>query len=181
MSKNISTARENILSIACALFYCNGYNSTGFAQIAAQAGVTETCIYELFGSKEELCIACLNRRHTYWFNKLIEFIDEAETPKSKMVASFDFLYQMNIEEDFRGCSFLNIMPEVTVRNQGVLAVIQNHKKELRDFFKGQLKGQKQYIIDHVYLLFESAIIESQLFRSQWPVESSRQLIHSLVK
>jgi hypothetical protein len=88
---------------------------------------------------------------------------------------------MNQKEDFRGCSFLNIISEISTDKKAILAVIQRHKQDLRDFFKKTLKGQKEDTVDHVYLLFESSIIESQLFRQQWPVEKAKKIVASLLK
>ncbi|MCC7455110.1 MAG: hypothetical protein IT222_13160 [Crocinitomix sp.] len=85
---------------------------------------------------------------------------------------------MNEAENFRGCSFLNIISEISAENTKILTVIQNHKNDLRDFFK-QLITEDQ-IADHVYLLFESAIVESQVFKNQWPVNKSKTIVNHLI-
>lgn len=175
------TPRERILDTASRLFPRQGYNSTGINQIIKESVVAKASLYDLFSSKETLCIEYLNKRHDFWFSKLKEFTSRGRTPKSQTMASFDFIYEMNIKEDFRGCSFLNILSEITPDNKAILTVIQSHKQDLRDFFKTMLPDQKQEIVDHVYLLFESSIIESKLFRSQWPVERSKKIVSSLFK
>ena len=62
-----------------------------------------------------------------------------------------------------------------------MSVIQNHKQDLRAFFAGILVSEKQDLIDHIYLLFESSIIESKLFRNQWPIEKSKKIVIALLQ
>jgi AcrR family transcriptional regulator len=173
--------KQRILNTASKLFYRQGYNSTGINQIIKEANVAKASLYQIFNSKEELCIEYLRKRHDFWFSKLNDFTSKVKTPKSKALASFDFLFHMNVEENFRGCSFLNILSEIAADEKAILKEIQNHKQDLRDFFKTILIDEKEDTIDHVYLLFESAIIESQLFRTQWPIEKSKKIIKSLLK
>ena len=181
MKETMAPTKKRILDTAFRLFHKQGYNSTGVNQIIKEADVAKGSLYHLFKSKEELCIEYLDKRHSYWFSKLKEFTSKARTTKTRAISAFDFIYQMNIDEDFRGCSFLNILSEISADDKAILAVIQNHKQEVRDFFKMILSDEKQDLIDHVYLLFEGSIIESQLFRNQWPVERSKKIINSLLK
>ncbi len=181
MSSQNTPARQKILDTAFRLFHKQGYNSTGINQIIKESNVAKGGLYHIFKSKEELCIEYLNKRHDFWFDKLTGFTSRARSGKTKAIAAFDFIYHMNKEEDFRGCSFLNILSEISSENKSILSVIQNHKQDLRNFFTQILPDEKQELVDHVYLLFESSIIESQLFRSQWPVEKSKKIVGSLLK
>jgi AcrR family transcriptional regulator len=179
-SHSVST-REKILDTASRLFHQQGYHSTGINQIIQESAVAKGGLYHIFKSKEELCIEYLNQRHDYWFGKLNDFTSAARTARTKIMAAFDFLYQMNIKEDFRGCSFLNILSEIRSDDKSILAVIQKHKQDLRDFFSQILSGGNKDMVDHIYLLFESAIIESKVFRNQWPIEKSKKIVHSILK
>lgn len=85
---------------------------------------------------------------------------------------------MNETENFRGCSFLNLLSEIPADNTKILNVIQNHKNDLREYFKNLI--DESSLTDHIYLLFESAIIESQLFKDQWPVIKSKKFITNLI-
>ena len=170
--------RERILETAFSLFHKQGYNSTGINQIIADSKVAKASFYKHFKSKEDLCIEFLNKRHDYWFNKLIAFTSENRTPNAKVLASFDFLIFMNETENFRGCSFLNLLSEIPTNNTKILKVIQNHKIDLAEYFE-KLIADKQ-LANHVYLLFESAIIESQLFKNQLAVNQSKTIVSALI-
>jgi hypothetical protein len=55
---------------------------------------------------------------------------------------------MNEKENFRGCSFLNILSEIPADNSKILEVIQSHKADLRNYFSELLKDDD--LSDHVY-------------------------------
>lgn len=170
---------DRIINIASKLFHTQGYNSTGINQIIAEANVAKGSFYYNFKSKEAVCIAYLNTRHDYWFDQLKKYVQEHQSSAPTILLTFDFLFLMNQKENFRGCSFLNILSEISTDNTTILTVIQNHKNDVRDYLSSLLETPA--LADHIYLLFESAIIESQLFKNQWPVEKTKTIVHSLIQ
>jgi AcrR family transcriptional regulator len=181
MNQEAISTKQKILDTASRLFHQQGYNSTGINQIIKEAGVAKGSLYHLFKSKEELCVEYLTQRHISWLNSLTSFTSKVRTAKSRAVAAFDFIYEMNKSENFRGCSFLNIISEISPEEKAILVVIQRHKHDLRNFFRKALKEHREDTIDHVYILFEGSIIESQLFRQQWPVEKAKKFVTALLK
>ncbi|MCF2221305.1 TetR/AcrR family transcriptional regulator [Chryseobacterium sp. PS-8] len=170
--------KERIIETTFELFAKQGYNSTGINQIIAEAKVAKASFYQYFKSKEDLCVEFLNVRHDYWFGELNKFVSGKKDVKSKLIASFDFLIEMNRKENFRGCSFLNILSEIPTDNLKILSVIQSHKQDLRDHFSSLLEDPD--LSDHVYLLFESSIVESQVFRSNELIEKSKKIVNNLI-
>lgn len=170
--------RERIIETTFDLFAKQGYNSTGINQIISDAGVAKASFYLHFKSKEDLCVEFLRVRHQYWFNELHAFTARSEDLRSKMISAFDFLIYMNGKENFRGCSFLNILSEIPIGNTKILEVIQSHKADLRNYFLELLKDDT--LSDHIYMLFESCIIESQLFRSNEPIDKTKNIITKLI-
>ncbi len=169
---------DRILSTATTLFHTQGYNATGINQIIEVAKVAKGSFYYNFKSKEAVCIAYLNSRHDFWFQQLQLYVGKEEKPSEKILSVFDFLMEMNKKENFRGCSFLNTLSEISSDNTSILGVIQNHKKELKVFIKSLITNEQ--IADHAYLLFESAIIESQIFKNQEPVKTAKKIVKSLM-
>jgi AcrR family transcriptional regulator len=180
MKQKASDPKQRILETATELFYKQGYHATGINQVIQEAEVARASLYQHYESKEALLAAFLNHRHDYWFAKLKEATAHTNQPKKKILAAFDFLQVMNENENFRGCAFLNILSEVTDKDAEALAIIQNHKKELRTYLSNILAGEPQTLKDQVYLLFESAMVESQLFRNQWPVVEARKIVSGLL-
>ncbi|KFF73738.1 TetR family transcriptional regulator [Chryseobacterium sp. P1-3] len=175
----MKSPRERIVETTFGLFARQGYNSTGINQIISEAGVARASFYQYFKSKEDLCVEFLKVRHEYWFSELNIFLAEEKDLKSKIIKAFDFLIYMNGKEHFRGCSFLNILSEIPMDNTKILKIIQTHKADLRNYFSSLLKDQA--LSDHIYLLFESSIIESQLFKSNELIERSKNIATHLIQ
>lgn len=174
----MSLPKERILEKASILFHQQGYNSTGINQIISEANVAKASFYQHFKSKDDLCVEFLNRRHKYWFEELLIYTSKPKTKKAKVINAFDFIIHMNEKENFRGCSFLNILSEISKEQEKILKIIQAHKNDLRIFFKQMIKNE--LLATHLYLLFESSIIESQLFQSNEIVNESKSIVNSLI-
>ena len=173
--------KERILETALKLFHEQGYNTTGINQIISEAGVAKASLYLHFKSKEDLGVEYLKARHAIWYEQLLSFTNESKKEKKKILATFDFLIDINEKENFRGCSFLNMLSEIQPDESKLLAVIQDYKQELRKFFADTMENPKDNLSDTVYLLFEAAMQESQLFKSQWPVEKAKKIVSDLYK
>lgn len=174
----MKSPRERIIETTFDLFAKQGYNSTGINQIISDAGVAKASFYLHFKSKEDLCVEFLKVRHEYWFNELHHFSAKSKDLHSRIISAFDFLMYMNEKENFRGCSFLNILSEIPTDNIKILSVIQSHKSDLRNYFLEQVKDD--ILSDHIYLLFESCIIESQMFKSNELIEKSKKIVTNLI-
>lgn len=174
----MNSPKNRIIDTASLLFHQQGYNSTGINQIINEANVAKASFYEHFKSKDDLCIAFLNARHDYWFAELTAYCATSKSTKKRVLNAFDFIRYMNEKEGFRGCSFLNILSEISKEQGAILAIIQAHKNDLRQFFEKEL-GEKM-LAAHVYLLFESSIIESQLFQSNELVDKAKKIVNTLI-
>lgn len=170
--------RERILSTAMVLFHRQGYNNTGINQVIDEAKVSKASFYQHFRSKDELCIEFLNKRYDYWASELEQFTSEAKTAQEKILKSFDFLIDMNEREDFRGCSFLNILSEIPADKEEIHKVIRHHKSKLRACFNEDI--QNDIAAAHIYLLFESSILTSQLYRSNELIEKSKIIVQDIL-
>ncbi|MGF1669823.1 MAG: TetR/AcrR family transcriptional regulator [Balneolaceae bacterium] len=173
-----SKPRERIVETASKLFHQQGYNSTGINQIIEEASVAKATFYSHFKSKDDLCVEFLLKRHHGWFEKLRSFTDKKNSLKMKIIAAFDFIINMNELENFRGCSFLNTLSELPDGNTRILKVIRDHKSDVRQYFQSLIQNSEK--ADHIYMLFESSIVESQLFRDNWPVIHSKEIINNLI-
>ncbi|RPE12752.1 TetR/AcrR family transcriptional regulator [Chitinophaga lutea] len=178
--KQKAEPKQRLLDAATELFFKQGYHATGINQVIEEAGVAKASLYMHYPSKEALLLAFLQHRHETWFAGLHAATAKAKSPGKKVLAAFDYLQQKNVEEDFRGCAFLNMLSEVSDKEKEALAIIRSHKNELRSFFTQLLHEASPAVQTHVYLLFESAIVESQLYRDQWPVQEARKMVERLL-
>lgn len=177
-----SNPKKRLLKTASDLFYRQGYNNTGINQVIEEAGVAKASLYQHFGSKEELCVAYLEAKHKNWFEELNHFLSAKDNPKEKILASFDFLEETSKRNNFRGCSFLNILSEVPMSSKKIVNEAVGHKSKLRSFFKELLQAVDQgNNADTVYLLFETAITESQVYKDVWPIRSAKKTVSKLIQ
>ena len=131
----------------------------------------------------------LKQRHTDWFSNLHQVIGKYEDPKKKIFGLFEYLEQWIKKSNYRGCAFININTELPDDNCEISSIVQTHKQDLRDLIeeltkdieqKDRSKEHTDLISDTIYIMFEGAIVESQNFRSIWPVKRSIKTVEHLI-
>ena len=110
-----SSGRERILETAYELFSRHGTRAVGVDRIIAESGVAKMTLYRNFASKDELILAFLQRREERWTRGWLQSEAEAAPtrPRERLLAIFDVFGEWFAREDFEGCSFINVMLEVT--------------------------------------------------------------------
>lgn len=178
---------EHIITSAGNLFYSQGYNSTGINEIISKCDIAKATLYSHFKSKEDICIAYLNQRHKIFMDDLKSYVEERKESRARLLAIFDLLRDMYLEEDFQGCWSIKTLGELSPRQTNILGVIQKHKKELL-LFLGEVvgnnisnlsKAETEKISSGLYLLYESAVTESHLFKNDWPIFMAKSIAPSL--
>lgn len=168
--------RERVLKTASKLFIEQGFNSTGVNQIIKESNVAKASFYDHFKSKDLLGVEYLNKRHIEWFNGLTDFVSSYDKPEEKILSAFEYLKYMNEQENFGGCVFLNMLSELKYENKTSYEIIKNHKMDLQAFFEEIIKDEHKSFI--IYMLFESCLVESQVYRSQDIINKTIQYLKS---
>ncbi len=179
---------EHIISSAGDLFYSQGYNSTGINEIIFKCDIAKATLYSHFKSKEDICIAYLNQRHKTFIKRLKSYVGQRQTGKSQLMAIFDLLRDMYLEENFQGCWGLKTLGELSPDQTNIISVIQRQKKELLlylgevvgDNISNLSKAETEKISGGIYLLYESAVTESHLFKNDWPIFMAKSIVTSLL-
>ncbi|THV61396.1 TetR/AcrR family transcriptional regulator [Flagellimonas alvinocaridis] len=183
----MESIHNKIIETASNLFYINGYHSTGVNEIIAKSGIAKATLYSHFKSKEDICIAYLKFRHDAFIESLKEFVGRRKKGKNQLLAIFDFLQDLYREDQFYGCWGLKTLGELSPKEKKVLEVIQKQKKELL-LFLGEVvggnipnlsKAEIERISSGLYLLYDSAITESHLFKNDWPIFMAKSIAPSL--
>jgi AcrR family transcriptional regulator len=173
-------AKDKILETATRLFHSQGYNATGINQIIEEAEVAKSTLYQYYKSKEELAVDYLETRHKHWFEALQTFIAKGKTSKDRLLLCFDFIAYMNQKEQYRGCCFLNMLSEIQPEDTTIRKVLINHKTNLQDFFETLAADNVSENFKLLYILFEGALIESKLYRDDWPVDAAKKAVIYLI-
>ena len=176
--------RSRLLRVASSLFYEQGYHATGINQIIREAQVAKASFYDHFTSKEDLAVTYLEQRRERWLQLLATSTASFATPRDRVLGLFGFLETWVTETNFRGCAFLNIASEFPTTENRIRATVAAHKDAQWHFFHNLVKDisqeQSEALVcsqtHTLYLLFESALVESRTFRSVWPVQAAREAL-----
>lgn len=180
--------RQELIEIASRLFYAQGYGATGIKQVIDEAGIAKGTFYTHFKSKEELGLAWLQARHATWNRWLAESVESLGEASAQIAGSFDFLEKWLKESEYRGCAFINTMAETPDSQNPMRAEVESHKLQLLRWFQRQAvahfgalpKEEAKEKGTLLYVLFEGALVESQLFSDSWPVEAARKAVQNLL-
>ncbi len=186
-----SPARERIIETGLRLFYKQGYLATGINQIIAESKVAKATFYAHFPSKESLCVAYLQARHTIWMQWLDDSVKKEDNPKAQLFNIFTFLEEWMQECDFRGCAFLNIASEIPGIDSTIRKEVTSHKNELQEYVQRIIKEllveepnlspiDPTKLAKIVYVLIEGAIVASQNYHETWPILAARDAVKTLL-
>jgi len=104
--------RDHVLHVARELFYWDGVRATGIDRVASEADVAATTLYRLFGSKDDLVAAYVEREfegYRAWFGGAEA--GGGDDPRARILAVFAALTEQVRPENCRGCPFLLALGE----------------------------------------------------------------------
>jgi len=106
-------ARQRILDSAYELFSRRGVRAVGVDEVIERADVAKATLYRHFPSKDDLVIAFLAQREELWTRSWVEAEAKRRggTPEDQLLAIFDAFDEWFHEDDFEGCSFVNVLLE----------------------------------------------------------------------
>ncbi|MDX2301150.1 MAG: TetR/AcrR family transcriptional regulator [Microscillaceae bacterium] len=181
MKKESTPVKERIIDTASRLFYMQGYNATGINQVIEEAKIAKSSLYQHFATKEDLAVAYLVKTNTEWFRALGEFIKKGNSPKDKVLLTFDFLEVYQASCQFRGCNFQNISAELPQDNTKILTEVRKQKVASRAYFHQLLATtDKTDFADEIFILFEGAIVTSRIYQDTWAIEEAKKRIMNLL-
>lgn len=121
--------RDRLIEAATRLFCRYGVNSVGVDAIVEVAGTAKTTLYKVFGSKDGLVEAVLEREGRAW---RAWFLDEIDGPGGSAEARLKrigpALKQWFSRDDFYGCPFINAVGESDKANDRMRNLALAHKK-----------------------------------------------------
>lgn len=183
-----SDIRENIVKTASALFYRNGYNSTGINEIIRESGIAKATLYNHFKSKEDLCLSYLKYMNNNFLNNIKEYCYSKPDNKLRVLSIFDFLDKFFLDKEFNGCWCIKTISEIPKDNKNIRKEIQNQKNEFINFIRelaiSNIKAEsiqdQDSKIRQIYLLYESAVAESQLHQKNWPIKEAKTICSQII-
>jgi AcrR family transcriptional regulator len=137
-SAETTSGRERVLATAYELFSRHGTRAVGVDRIIEESGVAKMTLYRNFASKDDLILAFLDRRDEQWTRAWLQSEVEARaaTPAGRLLAIFDAFGEWFAIDGFEGCSFINVMLEVTDPGHPVRDAAIRHLAAIRAFLSG---------------------------------------------
>ncbi|MBN8205987.1 TetR/AcrR family transcriptional regulator [Microbacterium esteraromaticum] len=151
---------DRLLDAAEELFYERGYQAVGMDALRSASGLPLKRIYALFGGKEAIAVAMLDRRDERWHAALAAHVDEHADPHARVLAIFDWLAEWLADEGHRGCAWINAFGELGGTSPDVVAAVRRHKARLRELIDRAVSetGAPRSAADAVFLLAEGCMV-----------------------
>ena len=95
-------------------------------------------MYRHFRSKNDLILAVIERRGLVWTEGWVqaETARRATDPAERLLAIFDIFDEWFRQPGFEGCTFVNMLLEVTDRDNAVHQASRDHLRLIREFVRG---------------------------------------------
>jgi AcrR family transcriptional regulator len=121
--------RDRLIEAATRLFCRYGVNSVGVDAIVEAAGTAKTTLYKVFGSKDGLVEAVLEREGRVWRAWFLAEIDGPGGSAAERLARIGpTLRQWFSRDDFYGCPFINAVGESDKADDRMRMLAIAHKK-----------------------------------------------------
>jgi AcrR family transcriptional regulator len=173
--------RDAIVNAAALLFYKQGYSNTGINQIIDEAKIAKSSLYQHFRSKEDLLIAYLETTGEQTITALKEVAEQHTSPKTKLLAIFEYLERLVQQNEFYGCHFLNMVYEMPEDASRIKEQVKKQKDSVRILFTEILAPiHKEELADEIYTLFEGALIGNKVHSDPWPIISARNIVKKIL-
>jgi AcrR family transcriptional regulator len=161
-----SPARQRILDTAYELFSHRGIRAVGVEEVISRADVAKATLYRHFPSKDALVLAFLEQREDLWTRQLVEAgaRERGTTAEERLLAIFDVFHDWFHQDDFEGCSFINVLLETADREHPVgkasIQYLENIRTIVRTLAEeADLRDPEAFALSW-HLLMKGAIVQA---------------------
>ncbi|MFC1430259.1 TetR/AcrR family transcriptional regulator [Streptacidiphilus sp. N1-3] len=131
-----AASRDRLLDAAAGLFYRDGVG-IGVEALCKAAGVSKRSMYQLFGSKDEVLAASLERSGPAYQELLLPAPDDPRPPRALMLHVFERLDALSATSEYQGCPFVSTATEIKDPGHPASLVARRYKQALTAFFHAQ--------------------------------------------
>jgi AcrR family transcriptional regulator len=100
-----------LLAAAAELFYAEGVHVVGIDRIVERAGVAKASLYSIFGSKDGLVRAYLEKHFRHRQKRIANILAANNTPRERLLGVFAEIEDLLKGSEFRGCRFIGASAE----------------------------------------------------------------------
>jgi AcrR family transcriptional regulator len=170
-----SDSRQKIIDVARELFWQNGYETTGVAEILQKAGIGSGSLYWFFKKKEDILVAVLDQ-----YRRMLETMIAAPAyrqsgdPIERIFLILNFYRIFLMENDFKlGCPIGNVVIELGNKYEKVRQLTVMNFECWRGMIKKCLNDANDRLLpdsDHddlsIYILtvIQGAVLQSRAYK-----------------
>jgi AcrR family transcriptional regulator len=125
--------RDRLLAAADELFYAEGVHVVGIDRIVERAGVAKASLYSIFGSKDELVRAYLEKHLRGRQRSIARVLAAYNTPRDRLLGVFAEMEESLAGSEFRGCRFIMATSEARPGDASQ-AVAEEYRAWVRSLF-----------------------------------------------
>jgi AcrR family transcriptional regulator len=154
-----ASSRDRLLDAAAGLFYRDGVG-IGVDALCKAAGVSKRSMYQLFGSKDEVLAASLERSGPGYQTLLLPPPDDSRPPRAQILHVFERLDALSASDAYQGCPFVSTAIELKDPDHPASLVSRRFKQELTAFFQAQAAragaGSPETLARQLTIVFDGA-------------------------
>lgn len=142
MPKQKTYTHDELLASAMQQFWVAGYHATSMDDLVKATQVSRHGIYNSFGSKHGLFIACLRAYQTHVVSPAFAAVEAPNAGLDAIQGYFDFQLARAKTHHLPGpgCLVANSMTELAPHDDAVLECVQAHEQRLKTGFLNALHG-----------------------------------------
>ncbi|WP_409345412.1 TetR/AcrR family transcriptional regulator [Paenibacillus sp. MBLB4367] len=136
---------EQALDRAMELFWTKGYERTSIQELCEHSGLHRGSMYDTFGDKNELFLACLDRFRQTSKGTIFAVLDEAGEPKELLERFFEQVIVRSLDDgkQRRGCFMANTAMELAQADANVASRVEANMLDTEQiFYRFLLRAQK---------------------------------------
>ena len=128
-----------VLDAALELFWKRGYFSTTTRELETYLGVNQSSLYNVFGSKQALLDAALDRYEALTTGALLSPLERAELGLPAIETFFSDLARWVTRDGRRGCMLINMMAEDGIATESISKRTRNYRERVKSALKDSLQ------------------------------------------
>ena len=132
-----SATKQKLIDVAKKRFYRDGFRNVGIDQILGDVGISKTAFYKHFECKEDLMLAALVE-HDQWLRQtFVEMVRErvAAAGPEQLMALFDVVEFLTVDEDFAGCIFVHAAMEFPLPHDPAHQAAARSKRSMEELIE----------------------------------------------
>lgn len=179
--------RDEIVRLAHAVFYKEGFHASGVDSLLAGSGISKRTLYKHFKSKEDLIEATIDFYHRNMLQTITDFVEsgDARNPVSRILRLFDWLDGVLKSGHRAGCFAINAKLEYANRAAAIELSCENYFAKLEEMLVNLCRRagcrEPRKLARQLALVFQGAVVNGQTTRDAASAQAAKAAAKVLIE